>query len=396
MFPNAQIASVTSMISPGSGEDQESEDAEEKEPRRYVGFLFSEFMRGARGIQYFSFGCHLFGHVDIFNLTSITYSECGNVGCFLQLVRANAKTLQTLLLDHRDPEVLVRLISDDIQYLQLKKLCSSCIDPLPTLFRPRPLAESIFPNLRNLELEQPYPFANDIVFRGNYQLLERLSLKLSMSDVLALGQQGVFGRNQFPNVRHLELTISLRNQPYDQDLGRRVSAIPMQIAQNVEHLRIDMPGFVYKDALFEQLKCSPARTNIKYLLIGYITFTVDDIVHLLGLLPNVAQLVVDPDTLSIEGNNALRDQRALKSLESRCFPLAPKLRQIVFELATGSDMESAAHYALVLGVLCFRVTCIRWTSYSSHFVEHCTALMTSERYEKYAERLEAIDWEKRR
>ncbi|KAJ2804333.1 hypothetical protein H4R20_002546 [Coemansia guatemalensis] len=216
-----------------------------------------------------------------------------------------------------------------------------------------------------------------------------------MSDVLSLGQQGVFGRNQFPNVRHLELRISLRNQPYDRDLGQRVSAIPLQIAPNVEHLQINLPGFVYKDALFEQLECSPARANIKYLSIGYVTFTMDEIVRLLGLLPNIAQLVIDPDTLSIEGNSALRDQKALKSLESRCFPLAPKLRHIVFELATGSDMESAAHYALVLGVVCFRVACIRWTSYSSQFVDHCTALMASERYSKYAEQLELVDWEKR-
>ncbi|PIA15325.1 hypothetical protein COEREDRAFT_87942 [Coemansia reversa NRRL 1564] len=393
IFPNAHIASVTSMVTPGSGENQ---DTEAKSSQDHVGFLFSEFMRGMRGVQYFSLGCHIFQHLDISNLTSITYSECSNVGCFLQLVRANAKSLQTLLLDHRDPEMLIRLVSDDIQYSQLTKFASSCIDPLPTLFRPRPLAESIFPNLRKLELEQTYPFANDIVFRGNYHLLEHLSLKLSMSDVLSLGQQGVFRSNQFPCVRHLELIISLKNQPYDRDLGRRVSAIPLQIAPNVRYLQINLPGFVYKDALIEQLEGSRARANIKYLLIGYVTFTMDEIVRLLSLLPNIAQLVIDPDTLSIGGNNTLRDYRALNSLESRCFPLAPKLRQIVFEMATGSDMESAAHYALVLAIVCFRVSCVRWTSYSSQFVDHCTALVASERYGKYADRLELVDWEKGR
>ncbi|KAJ1722183.1 hypothetical protein LPJ61_005957 [Coemansia biformis] len=275
LFPNATTFGVTSSIVFGRDESH-------MEP--YAGRLFSEFLRGGEGIQYFSADNNIVDSglaTAATGLTHITYAECSSVQTFVELIRNNSPTLQSLYIEAIDPQLLARLVQlpnmDTVEYPELTRLTVGCADRMAVVGRST-LVGSPFPRLQHLSLTQAYPFTNDVVFRGNYQRLEHLSLHLDTSDILILNGYGTFAKGRFPNVNHMEL--SFVDQSFDKELAE-LAAAAQTIAPTV---------YVF----LRKLEDAPLSL-LRYLKITDLSLSMNNVLDILHWLPTLAQMVFEPE-----------------------------------------------------------------------------------------------------
>ncbi|KAJ2774761.1 hypothetical protein IWQ57_000679 [Coemansia nantahalensis] len=379
LFPNATTFGVSSSIVFG---------ADEAHMEAHAGRLFSEFLRGAASIQYFSASnCTVdLGLAAAGGLTSIRYTECASADTFVELIRNSAATLQTIHIEANDPRLLVRLVQlpslDVVEYPALTRLTVGCVDRTGVVSRTA-LAGAPFPNLRRLALAQAYPFAGDVVFRGNYDRLEHLSLQLDASDVAVLHSQRALARGRLPKVAHLELALV---GPWpDAQLAALAAAAPLA-APAVCNLQLCLPlGLPPAAALVPD----GSLDKLRYLRVADLPLAAPDVLHLLRRLPALAQLIYEPDTVG-------EPAQPVADLVARHYPLAPRLRHVVFGMGACASIEHSAQHALLLAVLCPAIACVRWSHTSADFADHCAALMDTDDYAPHADRLQLVDWEKKR
>ncbi|KAJ2770045.1 hypothetical protein IWQ56_002316, partial [Coemansia nantahalensis] len=224
---------------------------------------------------------------------------------FVELIRNSAATLQTIHIEANDPRLLVRLVQlpslDVVEYPALTQLTVGCADRTEVVSRTA-LASAPFPNLRHLILAQAYPYAGDVVFRGNHGRPEHLSLQLDASDVAVLHSQRALARGRLPKVAHLELAL----------VG------PWPDAQ-LAALGLPPAAALVPDGSLDKLR---------YLRVADLPLAVSDVLHLLRRLSTRAQPVAD--------------------LVARHYPLAPRLRHVVFGMGACASIEHSAHHALLL------------------------------------------------
>ncbi|KAJ2776986.1 hypothetical protein H4R18_005383 [Coemansia javaensis] len=380
MFPNATAFGIASSVVFGDGEARMEAAA---------GRLFAEFLRGGQRIQYFTAGNTPImdpGFAAQSGLTSITYAECANVHVFEELIRNSRRTLQTLAIEAVDPLLLVRLAcfpgGSAVEYPELTRLSACCIDQAKLVSRV-PLLGAPFPALRHLTLSQAYPFVGDALFRGSYGSMERLSLRLDASDVAVLHGHGVLRPRRFPRVAHLELTLCDQPQCSDEALG--MAAAVSEMAPAVANLQLHLPA---KDALLRRLDAAPPAA-LRYLRLASQPLSVAEVLAVLRRVPTLAQLEIDPD-----GPDEPAERVA--DMVARFYPLAPRLRHVIFGVGGTASMGAAAHYALLLAVLCPSIACVRWASGPYEFADCCTELAATAAFKPHAARLRLVDWEKKR
>ncbi|KAJ2711540.1 hypothetical protein H4R19_003198 [Coemansia spiralis] len=380
LFPNAVTFGVSSSIMFGP---------DEAPMAAHAGRLFSEFMRGATGIQYFSASDCIVDQAlaATCGLTSIAYAECANVDTFIALIRNCAATLQSIHIEAVNPCLLVRLVRlgslDALEYPELTSLTIGTVDRTEVPCHSM-VAGAPFPKLRRLVMTQAYPFVGDVVFRSNYARLEHISLQLDATDVAVLHSQRALSRGRFPAAVHVELAFV---GPWaDCELAALAAAAP-QMAPAVCNLQLRLP-----------LNLPPAQALVpgtplallRYLRIVDLPLAVPDLLCMLRRLPALAQLVYEPDALG--GEPAV----SVAAIVDQHYPLAPHLRHVVFGMGACATIEHSAHHAVLLAVLCPAIACVRWSHSSADFADHCAALIATETYAPYTARLQQVDWEKHR
>ncbi|KAJ2807104.1 hypothetical protein H4R21_000608 [Coemansia helicoidea] len=116
--------------------------------------------------------------------------------------------------------------------------------------------------------------------------------------------------------------------------------------------------------------------KLRYLRVADLPLAVPDVLHLLRRLSTRAQPVAD--------------------LVARHYPLALRLRHVVFGMGACANIEHSAHHALLLAGVCPAVACVRWPHTAADFADHCVALMDTDDYAPHADLLQLVDWEKKR
>ncbi|KAJ2065224.1 hypothetical protein GGI17_000480 [Coemansia sp. S146] len=397
MFPNASMCSVsnTMFCLP-----------EEENASKHYSQLVTELAQNARRIKYytsnemFSIGTL----VNICNLTHLVYSECNSTSAFIQLVLNNASTLQVLNLDLDNPELFTQFVYADtgmqVAYPCLHTLKSICTSDGVIERHCSPLHVP-FPNLTHLTMTHSYPFANDALFRGNSTHMKHLALHLDVIDLLILDRGGVFEKNKFAKLSVLDLDINLIDQPFNFEFGQRISRILLEIAPNIESLRLNFFGFPYKESLQKSFALSPTLEQLKYLTIGGVSLTLSETVGVLRHLPKLSQLLIDPQTADYEEEGyeveeahrakeiQLIDQLYLAKVLSHS-----ALKHVIFQKSSYADMNGASHFACQLAILCPHVTCIRWGYHSSAFNNCCKENAADSLYSAHKKRLEDVEWVK--
>ncbi|KAJ2352220.1 hypothetical protein GGH92_001387, partial [Coemansia sp. RSA 2673] len=296
MFPNADMCSISNTMFCLPEEDNAT---------KHYSQLVTELAQNARRIKYytsnemFSIGTL----VNLCNLTHLVYSECNSTSAFIQLVLNNASTLQVLNLDLDNPELFTQFLHTDtgmqIAYPCLHTLKSICTSDGIIERRCSPL-HTPFPNLTHLTMTHSYPFTNDALFRGNSTYMQHLAMHLDVIDLLILDRSGVFEKNKFAKLSALDLDINLIDQPFNLDFGQRISRIPLEIAPGIESLRLNFFGFPYKESLQSSFASLPVLGQLKYLTVIGVSLTFMETIGILGYLPELSQLMFDPQTSDYE------------------------------------------------------------------------------------------------
>ncbi|KAJ1910946.1 hypothetical protein LPJ71_003058 [Coemansia sp. S17] len=246
-----------------------------------------------------------------------------------------------------------------------------------------------------------YPFTNDALFRGNSTYMQHLAMHLDVIDLLILDRSGVFEKNKFAKLSVLDLDINLIDQPFNLEFGQRISRIPLEIAPGIESLRLKFFGFPYKESLQSSFASLPALRQLKYLTGIGVSLTFMETIGILGYLPELSQLMFDPQTSDYEEEDfeaeevhrakeiQLVDQLYLDKVLSNS-----ALKHVIFQKSSYADMNGASHFACQLAILCPHVTCIRWGYHSSAFDSCCKENAADSLYSAYKTRLNDVEWVK--
>ncbi|KAJ2803445.1 hypothetical protein H4R21_002037 [Coemansia helicoidea] len=169
------------------------------------------------------------------------------------------------------------------------------------LFRPT-LPNAVFvPRLRHLRLGMPYPFCDDILFRGNAATLETLWLTPTLPFLHMMEQYGVFARSAYPRLRRITLA------PYSHYVSDRTDVgVCADAAGRDAELAAAAAQFVHRasprvqavdireGAAGAKLVCAMVQSTqmaaLRALHIPRTALTLTDIVTLLQALPRLAAL----------------------------------------------------------------------------------------------------------
>ncbi|KAJ2060207.1 hypothetical protein GGI17_003905 [Coemansia sp. S146] len=150
-------------------------------------------------------------HLDkLCDLVHLKFSSEGDMTQSLQLAQQNASTLQSLVLES----------NHDIDVCGLVKGAAGCCVTYPLLRilkiighssdsdQQRPVLNGVapFPGLRHLVIERPYPFDDDILFRGNAATLECLDMVLDSPTISMLCKYKVFTATSHPELQCVNFT----------------------------------------------------------------------------------------------------------------------------------------------------------------------------------------------
>ncbi|KAJ2668155.1 hypothetical protein IWW42_005400 [Coemansia sp. RSA 1085] len=410
MFPNAQMCSITSSVA------FESPDEEHK-VGPYATLLFHELMRTMAGIKYFAASSHSFNGTMLqpASLSSITYAECpSSLPYFIELIRSSHRSLRSLYLESTSADLPLRLVrparntSGDVQYSQLETLSIECSEPAQVSAKYAP-SSAVFPGLKQLALHQPYPFTNDALFRDNLKTLQQLSMHLQVQDILPLLRLGILAK-QFTQMEHLQLQIFMRDYPFDKQMGSLIARIPWQMASSTtQSIHVQFDTFCYKDALLSALSSPPlgamqhqgplCHKALEFLQLGAVPLQIRQVLQVVGHLPRLVQLNIDPESIDFDRDIRLQDTagpsqlRRLQAEAQRLPQFAGRLRTVVFGSGAFTDMLGAAHFALQLAILCPRIERVCWKTHSAFFIDNCQQLADEHAlYKQHSSRLHAVDW----
>ncbi|KAJ2027737.1 hypothetical protein IWW57_002468 [Coemansia sp. S610] len=395
MFPNATMCSVsnTMVCLP-----------EEETATKHYSQLVTELAQNTRQIKYYTSN-EVFSIGTLANLgglTHLVYSECSSSSTLLYLVLGNASTLQVLNLDIDNPEQVSQFVHTDagtqVTYPNLHTLKSVCASDTVVEQRSAPL-HTPFPELRNLTMTHSYPFTNDAMFRGNH--LGQLGLNLDIIDLLILDKSGVLEKNRFAQVTDLDLEINLIDQPYGTGFGQRLCRMLLEMAPNIERLRLRFMGIPLKSSLQNSFTAVPPLDKLRFVTITGVALSLAETVGLVGRIPKLSQLMIEPQTTDYEDEDyeaegALRAEeiRRVEELRQAKTLSRSALRNVIFHNPSYADMNGASHFACQLAILCPRLTCIRWGYHSSAFDSCCRDNAADTLYSAYKKRLESVEWTK--
>ncbi|KAJ2469309.1 hypothetical protein GGI03_000454 [Coemansia sp. RSA 2337] len=136
----------------------------------------------------------------------------GNVSQFVQLVRKNALTLQSLILECRQHINVLGLVQDaegnHVVYPRLITLKVSLGSDIDGLKSPVFHGGAPFSTLRRLHIKLANPFNNDTFFRGNAATLELLDTELDSLSISMLRKYKVFVPGSHPKLQVVMIRYS--------------------------------------------------------------------------------------------------------------------------------------------------------------------------------------------
>ncbi|KAJ2508994.1 hypothetical protein IWW47_000296 [Coemansia sp. RSA 2052] len=159
-------------------------------------------------------GCDLFvKYADLEPIRDLVHIECGIVGpsqAIISLTRRSAQTLQLLRIWFRRDADIVGLIRDTnssnyMEYPCLRKLELSSDDDITPSISSVFSGAVPFPCLRQLGINCNYPFADDVLFRGNSATLEFLKVSPHPATVAVLKRHNLFTPTSHPKLQRVDI-----------------------------------------------------------------------------------------------------------------------------------------------------------------------------------------------
>ncbi|KAJ1943210.1 hypothetical protein FBU59_002981 [Linderina macrospora] len=297
-------------------------------------------------------------------ITKLTYTLADNTppDDFFAYLYKIAPTLEFLSL--RDPRSLVwtrvvqRADGSPIVYPRLQTLHINCYyvvshwqhrpnhtEDVVVPIGPRSAPAGVpFPVLQEVGCKPAYPFANDIVFRGNNAVLKRAGFLLDITSFRVLEGAGVFDSHMFPAMANIKLGDSRRASQHPQRVVERLLTRAFCVAPTAStaFVRLDLSRPVPGDATLVAA-LSSASVHLQNLVLPDVTLGLQHAIQVLQVLPNLRRL-----TLAL-GSEAGDELAIVGALEGGA--LRTRVSSLTFMLDGIRSPELAAEHIRVLAAV---------------------------------------------
>ncbi|KAJ2599303.1 hypothetical protein GGF39_002283 [Coemansia sp. RSA 1721] len=280
----------------------------------------------------------------------------------MQLVQSNAQSLQILEMMHimngNIAELLQSEEGDDQIFPQLRKLHLRKTPMGQVLRRVETTEAVVFPSLKWLSIDMPYPLADDTFLRGNAGTLEYLEMQIDTESIDMLRNFNVFQKNRFANLKHLKLRSAITGD--DENNNMVLGNISLQmflqgISETPRRLCID--GFSVFEELMESISRLPSMNNLRVLNIMDTRVSLSQIPEMLSRLPFLEELAIGytADFGPMFRQVPLDDlPQYISSRFSSMSPHLWKLNQSFDE--DDISLETFASYAVMMKIMCPSLT----------------------------------------
>ncbi|KAJ2250985.1 hypothetical protein GGI13_003947 [Coemansia sp. RSA 455] len=226
------------------------------------------------------------------NLVSLNFKVDSYTCPSIELVRQNASTLQTLMLDSDCVADLASLIqSPDGSYVTYPHLLYLYLHDDSDDYTPERVAVKgvvPFPRLQRICLHSSYPFGDDVLFRGNSSTLERLELFMNDLLVSIIFDHNVFTPTSHPNLRRVVTKYSPEEYPSQLDTPADTLQFMLSIGSGAPVREVE--GDHSSSELVPALLSTLNYASIRVLTLPFLRLELLDIVALVRTLPALSTL----------------------------------------------------------------------------------------------------------
>ncbi|KAJ1661770.1 hypothetical protein GGF38_003477 [Coemansia sp. RSA 25] len=250
-------------------------------------------------------GCDLFvKYADLEPIRDLVHIECGIVGpnqAIISLTRRSAQTLQLLHIRFKCDTDIVGLIRDTnsssyMEYPCLRKLKLASYDNITPSMSSVFSGAVPFPCLRQLGINCNYPFADDVLFRGNSATLESLEVTPHPATVAMLTSCNLFTPTSHPKLQRVDIgALPFLAPGHFPDIGTYLRLV-LRIAPGAS-VRV-IPNLPSNNSdLSSALSTFGDHLRIQVLSMPGTLLTLWDIISLIKSLPLLSDLATQPVVL---------------------------------------------------------------------------------------------------
>ncbi|KAJ2686705.1 hypothetical protein IWW39_003453 [Coemansia spiralis] len=291
---------------------------------------------------------------DISGLTSITRGKNVSNSAFSRLAYLSAGTLKTLEIlltevdwldlifgDTDDPVVYANLVSLKLEIGEI---------PYGTTWAAIEAVEP-FPVLATLEIYGGYPFADDLLFRGNGGTLQNLCLPFSALCRNALGRFNVLRRSAVTRMNSICI-----DEAVDADQAFLIENADFAFEQQVHHIlevaySLVLPNNPEEYRLYHSLLSAPKAAILQRLDFGDLVFSASGLFEVVAALPSLSSLTCAISGFG-QGIEAIPPKERPISLHTKYYPLSQNFRTLIPVYYRDSSAKEMAHVAMLLAVVC--------------------------------------------
>ncbi|KAJ2801442.1 hypothetical protein H4S07_004938, partial [Coemansia furcata] len=227
-------------------------------------------------------------------------SVVGNISQFIQLVRQNAPTLQSVEVEAEHAIDVCGLIRGPGGYVTYPRLTSLKLwgSSEPTVSQ-RPTIGGVvpFPSLQCLCLKLDHPFGDDTLFRGNSSTLECLEVGLDSMTVNMLRSYKVFTPTSHPKLQCVKIGHYGELVPDPFSTVAECTRFVLSIAPGAA-VR-EMHGAPTNASILPAFSANGPHTCIQVLSLPRTSLTLWDAITLVKSLPLLTDLYTSPPTLGL-------------------------------------------------------------------------------------------------
>ncbi|KAJ2744329.1 hypothetical protein GGI20_003056 [Coemansia sp. BCRC 34301] len=297
----------------------------------------------------------------------------------LEIRFGHAKDIGTLINSHEDYLVV---------YPNLSRLQFTATSTLQQTTKSRVNKGVVpFPKLQVLRLNIDYPFADDVLFRGNSQTLEYLKIKPDIETIYMLDRYGIFTIKKYKKLRYIGISEKL--------VADASKAI---VVQFVLKMATHAHNLCITDAAFrEEFVLSIVRNktldSLQYLDVRSFELSLCETINLLASLPSLKSLVSSSAGLGHQFDDMDFDELGDYMLMAY-YPLSKVFNCWTCFTLNPDAAEEEALCAVLLAIACPRLSCaaVR-VSRHSMYCKCVRELMSVEPYAGFLELVEPLPFE---
>ncbi|KAJ2873295.1 hypothetical protein GGH93_003322 [Coemansia aciculifera] len=210
-----------------------------------------------------------------------------------------------------------------------------------------------FPVLSQLDISGAYPFADNTLFRGNREMLQRLSIPFDAIAKNVLRRSGVSERSdvrRFSPINTVLITGTPHHMPSDNLIPEQLHCI-LETSKTLKLGYDPFYGQLFNRRVFDALYTAPSTAILQHLTLFGLNCAIGDIISVVSALPSLVSL-----TSQIHGSatriGLIPENEHPSTLYEKYYPLSKNFRVLHVPSVANADIGRVSIVAMQLSVVC--------------------------------------------